>query len=319
MHALQFSTTGDLAALSLVELPAPVAAADEVLVQVKAAGLNPSDVKNVLGRFPYTTLPRIPGRDFAGVIVDGPAALVGQEVWGTGKELGFYRDGSHAGYLVLPVAGVALKPRSLSFVQAASLGVPYTTAWDALQRSGVGADTCLLVIGANGAVGSAAIALAKVLGAKVLAAVRGPEQARTLREQGIEVIVLGKPEDLAAQVNAVFSGGAEVIFDTTGHWLPATVGALRVFGRVAFIAAPLDGHVHLPALALYRKGGTLIGVNSLLYSCGECARMLDQFGQYFDQGLLPVPHQLQEARLADGLGSYAEVNAGTCAKVVLIP
>ncbi len=78
MHALQFSTTGDLAALSLVELPAPVAAADEVLVQVKAAGLNPSDVKNVLGRFPYTTLPRIPGRDFAGVIVDGPAALVGQ-------------------------------------------------------------------------------------------------------------------------------------------------------------------------------------------------------------------------------------------------
>ena len=319
MKALQFSKTGDLAALNLVELPLPVPGANEVLVQVRAAGLNPSDVKNVLGRFPYTTLPRVPGRDFAGVIVDGPQALVGQEVWGTGKELGFYRDGSHASYLVLPIEGVALKPKSLSFEQAASLGVPYTTAWDALQRTGVGADTRLLVIGANGAVGTAAIALAKVLGARVLAAVRRTEQAQVLLEQGLEVLVLDKPESLGAQVNEVFEGGAEVIFDTTGHWLPAAVSALRTFGRIAFIAAPLDGHVHLPALALYRKGGSLVGVNTLLYSCGDCAQRLNQFGQYFDQGLLPAPGGFQEAALADGLACYAQVNEGACAKVVLIP
>lgn len=319
MKALQFSKTGDLAALSVVEVPTPISGPDEVLVQVKAAGLNPSDVKNVLGRFPYTTLPRIPGRDFAGVVVEGPPALVGQEVWGTGRELGFFRDGSHAAYLSLPVGGVALKPKQLSFVQAASLGVPYTTAWDALQRSGVGAGTRLLVIGANGAVGTAAIALAKVLGAKVLAAVRRSEQARVLREQGTEVIVLDQPEALGPQVNAVFSGGAEVVFDTTGHWAPAAVSALSVFGRLAIIAAPLDGHVQLPALALYRKGGTLIGINSLLYSCAECAQMLNQFGQYFDQGLLSLPTGIKEAALSDGLVSYAQVNASACAKVVLIP
>ena len=74
------------------------------------------------------------------------------------------------------------------------------------------------------------------------------------------MIVLGKPEDLAAQVSAVFSDGAEVIFDTTGHWLPATVAALRIFGRVAFIAAPLDGHVHLPALALYNASLAVFAV-----------------------------------------------------------
>jgi len=91
MKALQFSATGDLAALSFVDVAKPVPAAGEVLVQIKAAGLNPSDVKNVLGRFPYTTLPRIPGRDFAGVVVEGPQALVGQEVWGTGRDLGFFR------------------------------------------------------------------------------------------------------------------------------------------------------------------------------------------------------------------------------------
>ncbi len=80
MKALQFSATGDLNALRYVDVATPVPDAGEVLVQIKAAGLNPSDVKNVLGRFPYTTLPRIPGRDFAGVVVDGPAHLLGQAV-----------------------------------------------------------------------------------------------------------------------------------------------------------------------------------------------------------------------------------------------
>ena len=76
MKALQFSATGDLAALSFVDVATPVPAAGEVLVQIKAAGLNPSDVKNVLGRFPYTTLPRIPGRDFAGVGVEAQQQLL---------------------------------------------------------------------------------------------------------------------------------------------------------------------------------------------------------------------------------------------------
>ncbi|HFJ9766015.1 TPA: zinc-binding alcohol dehydrogenase family protein, partial [Pseudomonas aeruginosa] len=155
MKALQFDRTGDLAALKLVDMPDPLPAADEVRVEIRAAGLNPSDVKNVLGRFPYTTLPRVPGRDFAGVVVEGPKALLGQAVWGTGREPGFFRDGSHAQFLTLPAAGVALKPESLSFAQAASCGVPYSTAWDALQRSQVKAGTRLLVIGASGAVGKA--------------------------------------------------------------------------------------------------------------------------------------------------------------------
>lgn len=319
MKALQFSRTGDLAALEVVELPTPVPAEGEVLVQIKAAGLNPSDVKNVLGRFPYTTLPRVPGRDFAGVVVEGPQELVGQEVWGTGNQIGFSRNGSHAGYITLSAKGVALKPKSLSFVQAASLGVPYTTAWDALERSQVDAHTRLLVIGANGAVGSAAIALAKVRGAQVLAAVRRPEQVEALQAQGFQAILLGKAEELAAQANAVFAGGADVIFDTTGFWLPASVQALAPFGRIAIIAAPVDGHVQLPALALYRKGGSVVGINSLLYGVEACARMLEQFGKLFDDGTLPLPTGLIESPLEDGPARYAEVNQGGADKVILLP
>ncbi|WP_095059152.1 MULTISPECIES: zinc-binding alcohol dehydrogenase family protein [unclassified Pseudomonas] len=318
MKALQFDKTGDLSALRYVDVATPVPGADEVLVEIKAAGLNPSDVKNVLGRFPYTTLPRIPGRDFAGVVVAGPQALIGQEVWGTGRQLGFFADGTHAQFVKLPANGVALKPVHLSFAQAASLGVPYTTAWDALERSLVTAGTTLLVIG-GGAVGSAALALAKVRGARVLAAARRPEQVKDLQAQGYQTIQLDKPEDLGAQVNAVYAGGAEVIFDTTGFWLPASVAALATFGRIAIIAAPVDGHVQLPALGLYRKGGSVVGINSLLYGVQACAAMLDQFGKFFDEDLLPLPQGLLESPLAEGLERYAEVNQGRGDKVILLP
>jgi NADPH:quinone reductase-like Zn-dependent oxidoreductase len=319
MKALQFSRTGDLTALQYVDLPMPVPGEGEVLIEVRAAGLNPSDVKNVLGRFPYTTLPRVPGRDFAGVIVGGPDEMLGREVWGTGKEPGFSRDGSHAQFLTLPANGVALKPSALSFTQAASLGVPYTTAWDALQRSLVSVNTRLLVIGANGAVGSAALALGRILGAQVVGAVRRPDQLPALQAQGFEGILLDKPEDLAAQVNAIYEGGADVIFDTTGFWLAAAVPALATFGRIAIIAAPIDGHVQLPSLALYRKGGSVVGINSLLYDCQACARMLDQFGKFFDQGSLPIPTGLFESPLSEGSARYAEVNEGASDKVILLP
>ena len=318
MRALQFDKIGDLSSLRHVEVPTPVAGANEVLVQIKAAGLNPSDVKNVLGRFPYTTVPRIPGRDFAGVVVEGPQALLGQAVWGTGRDLGFFADGSHAQFVKLPADGVALKPTHLSFAQAASLGVPYTTAWDALERSLVQAGTRLLVIG-GGAVATAALALANVRGAQLLAAVRRPEQVKELQALGYPTLQLDNPEDLGAQVNAVYAGGAEVIFDTTGFWLPASVTALAPFGRVAIIAAPVDGHVQLPALALYRKGGAVVGINSLLYGVQACAVMLDQFGGFFDQDLLPVPQGLIESPLAEGLARYAEVNQGSTGKIILIP
>ncbi len=319
MHALQFTLTGDLNSLQHVEVPTPAVAEGEVLVEIRAAGLNPSDIKNVLGRFPYTTVPRIPGRDFAGVVVEGPSHLLGQAVWGTGKGLGFTRDGSHASHIALPAAAVALKPQALSFAQAASCGVPFTTAWDALERSGVKAGTTLLVIGANGAVGDAAVNLAKARGAQVLAAVRRPEAVENLNQRGIAALLLGDPAALPAQVEAHFPGGAEVIFDTTGFWLPAAVPALATFGRIAIIAAPVDGNVQFPALALYRRGGVLVGVNSLLYSPQECAAMLDGFGSLFDQGLLPLPEQLREVPLSEGVASYHAVNGGSGDKFILLP
>jgi len=167
IKALRFEQTGSLDSLSLQQIAAPRPQPGEVVVEICAAGVNPSDPKNVLGRFPYTTLPRTPGRDFAGVVVDGPAEMIGEEVWGTGKEFGFVRDGSHAERIAVPLDGIAPKPSVLTFAQAASCGVPYTTAWDAIDRCGLLPGDAPLVIGGSG--GRAALDLGRWCGAQVIA------------------------------------------------------------------------------------------------------------------------------------------------------
>ena len=241
MKALRFDRTGSLDALSLQQVPPPRPQPGEVVVEICAAGVNPSDAKNVLGRFPYTTLPRTPGRDFAGVVVDGPAEMIGEEVWGTGKEFGFVRDGSHAERIAVPLDGIAPKPGLLTFAQAAGCGVPYTTAWDALERSGVGPGDGLLVIGAAGAVGRAALDLGRWRGAQVIGAVRRPQQVEQLAAEGFETILLGEGDDLSAAVRRYYPAGADVVFDTSGAWLGPSVAALADFGRIATIAAPPSG------------------------------------------------------------------------------
>ena len=316
MRALRFDRVGDLASLELVDVPEPAPAAGEALVKVHAAGLNPSDVKNVLGRFPYTTLPRTPGRDFAGTVIAGPSDWVGKEVWGTARDLGFTRDGSHADYMTLPASALVAKPKGLSFAQAASCGVPYITAWDALDRSGVGAGTRIVVIGAGGSVGGAAIAMAKARGADVIAAVRKPQQADLLAREGFRTLLLDSEAAFEQAVREPFASGAEVVFDTTGFWLPAAIKALAPLGRIAVIAAPVDGHVRVPVLDLYRRGGSIVGVNSLLHDAATASRMIAQISAEFESGRLAPPNQPVETEFDAAIASYVAVDRGATDKIV---
>ncbi|WP_417522273.1 quinone oxidoreductase family protein [Marinobacter sp.] len=319
MQALLLTATGTLDALQMQDLPKPVPKDGEVLVEVRATGVNPSDIKNVLGRFPYTKPPVIPGSDFAGVIVDGPAELQGKSVWGgTGKGFGFYQDGCHSQYVAVPANAVALMPESLTFAQAATFGVPFITAWDALERSQVKAGTRFLIIGA-GAVAKAAQSLAKAKGAEVVAAARRPEVVENLKAEGINALTLKDNDQLPEQAKENFRGNLpEVIFDTTGFWLAAAVNTVDTFGRIAVIAAPTDGMASLSSLNLYRRGGSIVGINSLLYSVEDCARMLEQIAEEFD-GDLPIPDHFTEMPLSEAIAAYRKVSEGSSEKIVLIP
>ena len=134
MKALRFRKFGPPSLLRIEEIPRPEPRVGEAVVRVKAAAINPSDVKNVAGLFSATTLSRTPGRDFSGVVVAGKK-YEGEEVWSSGPGLGITREGAQAEYLTVPEEALSLKPRTLSFEQAAAIGVPFITAWFALVRA----------------------------------------------------------------------------------------------------------------------------------------------------------------------------------------
>ena len=111
--------------------------ANELLIEVKAAAVNPSDVKAATGLMPYAVFPRTPGRDYAGIVIDGPADWIGREVFGSSGDLGIRRDGTHATHLAVETEAVVEKPRNLSWEEAAGIGVPFVTAME-----GFGAPAC---------------------------------------------------------------------------------------------------------------------------------------------------------------------------------
>src|SRR5262249_12797801 len=158
--------------------PRPTPGHGEVLVRVRAAAVNPSDIKNVLGGFAQTTVPRTPGRDFAGVVEAGPPEWAGREAFGTGGGLGFTRAGSRAEVLAVRVEGVVENPARLSFEEAAAVGVGYMTAWSALVAAGqLRSGETVLILGVTGAVGSAGAAIALSLGARLIGTVRRGAEA----------------------------------------------------------------------------------------------------------------------------------------------
>src|ERR1700684_1096993 len=113
MKALRFAEFGPPSVLRIEEVAIPEPGEGEALVRVQAAAINPSDIGDVAGRFKKTTLPRPPGRDFAGVVVKGKQRE-GEEVWGSSPNLGVVNDGSHAEYVVVPAETLSPKPKSLS-------------------------------------------------------------------------------------------------------------------------------------------------------------------------------------------------------------
>ena len=136
-----------------IERPIPKLNVGEVLIQIASSGINPSDVRATMGYFPNAQLPRIPGRDFAGIVIDGSKTWKGKHVWGTGGAVGIQSDGTHAEYAVISESGLAEIPSSLSLLQAGVQALPFITAYYGLVcRARIKPGEKVLVIGAMGQV-----------------------------------------------------------------------------------------------------------------------------------------------------------------------
>ncbi|MFL9981974.1 zinc-binding alcohol dehydrogenase family protein [Paraburkholderia sediminicola] len=319
MKAIQFKIFGNPEVLEYVDLPTPQADADSTVVQVKAASVNPSDVKNVSGHFEHTVLPRTPGRDFSGVVTAGPAEWLGAEVWGTGGDIGFTRDGTHAEFIKIPLAALSRKPTTLSHTEAAAIGVNFVVAWlGTVEYAHLQAGETIAVIGAGGGVGGAVVQIAKALGARVIGVDRHPLSADTPAGRLIDDYV-PFDENATAGIRALTGGaGADVVYDTVGGVAFETALSLvKRRGRVLEISATGKRRVEFDLIDFYHNETQLLGVDSAKLGVAESAPLMAALVEGFESGKLQGPAIAQEFPLARAREAYETVAAGTRGRVVI--
>jgi NADPH2:quinone reductase len=323
MHAILIENFGEPSELRQTEVPRPEPEEGEILIEVHAAAVNRSDVLNVRGSFPFTTLPRIPGRDFAGVVVEGPQELLGKEVWGTGGgELGFARDGTHARYLAVSRNAVAPKSDTLSLEEAGACGLAYATAGSAFIELGdISAGETLLVTGAAGGVGSAAVMIARWKGARVVGAIKDQSERARAERAGVEVIIDTSRDQVKDSVLAATEGrGADLALDAVGGPLfEPVLNSLVERGRMVTITTPPDEqHVSFNLFDFYRKGLRVSGLMTSFLDAEGSAAVLRELGPGFDEGALRAPAIAERYPLEQAGKAYARVGSGEVPGRVLL-
>jgi NADPH2:quinone reductase len=248
MIAAQYETSGPRAGqIELLELPRPVPADGEVLVRLRFYGVNPTDISSQSGRTfnpPYEHV--VPGQDGAGEIVEVGAGVPEQRV---GERVWLYLcqwqrpQGAAAQWIALPAEqAVALAP-SATLELGAGLGIPALTAHRCLHAAGEIAGAQVLIAGGAGAVGHAAIELARFAGARVASTVSSAEKARIASAAGAELVLDYKTQDAAAALSAWAPDGVERIVEVAIAANIALDAAIIAPGReIASYGAP-DGPI----------------------------------------------------------------------------
>jgi NADPH:quinone reductase-like Zn-dependent oxidoreductase len=286
MQALRFSEFGPPSVLRIEEVEIPEPGEGETLVHVKAAGINPSDIVNVAGRFKKTTLPRTPGRDFAGVVVKGKQRE-GEEVWGSSPNLGIVHDGSHAEYVVVPAETLSTKPKPLTMEEAAAIGVPFITAWASIVNAAqIQPDETILIVGAAGAVGHAAAQIANWKRARVIGADMTSDPI-----PDTQFAVNTKTEDLRERVLELTKGrGVDAVFDTVGGpMFEPALRSLKPGGRQVAIASAGEPRVSFNLIDFYHNFSRLMGVDTYGLTPRQVAEIEHELLPGFEAGYLKPP------------------------------
>ena len=248
--------------LSLEDVAEPVANDDQVIVDVKAAALNFPDVLMVQGKYQsQPDFPFAPGGEISGVI-----SAVGANVtdWQVGDEV--FAGCGHGGFaekVALSPKQLRPKPKSLSFEQASGMTTTYGTSYYALkQRADLKAGETLLVLGAAGGVGIAAVELGKAMGARVIAAASTDEKLDIARQAGADEVINYSDGELKEKVKALTDGkGADVIYDPVGGPLfDQCMRCINWYGRVLIVGFVGGDIPKLPTNLILLKSCQVVGV-----------------------------------------------------------
>ncbi|GAB1823172.1 quinone oxidoreductase family protein [Herbidospora sp. RD11066] len=318
MRALRFTRFGPPRdVLTVADVTDPDIGGGEALVAVKAASVNPSDLKNVTGDMEGTVLPRIPGRDFAGVVVGGPRDWLGAEVYGTGGDVGFTRDGTHAELIGVPSAALVRKPERLSFAEAAVLGVPFVVGWlGAVETALLEKGETIAIFGVGGGVGSAVAQIARVRGARII----GVDRTAPAGDAPVDHFVpLG--DDTGAEVRRLTGGaGADVVYDAVGGvTTPTALDALAPRGRLIVISAVGTRTVTLDLVDFYHREARMMGSDSRRLDAVRCAEMLSRFTPYLEAGDFRPPPIACGFSLEEAADAYTAIAGKPRGRVVICP
>jgi len=324
MKAIVCKDWGPPDSLQLQDLPDLAPDAGEVVVDVRAAGVNFPDVLTVQGKYQYRPeLPFTPGNEFAGTV-----RAVGEGVahFKAGdKVIGFARSGAFAEQVRAPAEVLMPMPPDMDFDIAAAITLTYGTSHHAVvDRAQLKAGETMLVLGAAGGVGLAAIEIGKALGARVIAAASSAEKLEVCRAHGADVLIDYTKEDLREALKAATGGkGPDVIYDPVGG--PYTEPALRSIawrGRHLVIGFAAGEIPKLPWNLMLLKGASVVGV-----FWGEFARrepkanvaaMREMLGWMAEGKLKPLVSQRYAlADTAQALNDMADRKV--TGKVVIVP
>ncbi|WP_207803871.1 NADP-dependent oxidoreductase [Kocuria tytonicola] len=268
MKAQTYQQYGDPSVLELTDQPLPKVGPGEVLVRVKAAGINPVDWKVMSGGLDpvmNAQFPVVPGWDVAGVVTqkgfDTPGVSEGDEVIAYARK-DWVHGGTFAQYVSVPVRALAPKPEAMSWEEAGGLPLAGLTAYQVLTRLGLAEGKTVLIHAASGGVGSMGVQIAKAFGARVI----GTASAKNhdyVRELGAEPVEYG--EGLAERVRELAPNGVDVVADFVGGVLEDTLAVLAEGAQHGSIADP----------SVAENGGHYLWVTPDSEQLTELARLAD--------------------------------------------
>ncbi|MEU5163573.1 NAD(P)H-quinone oxidoreductase [Streptomyces sp. NPDC020875] len=271
MHAITIPEPGGPEALVWAEVPDPVAAEGEVLIEVVASAVNRADVLQRRGRYdPPAGASPYPGLECSGRIVGIGTGVSG---WALGDEVcALLAGGGYAERVAVPAGQVLPVPRGVDLAVAASLPEVTATVWsNVFLVAGLRPGETVLIHGGASGIGTMAIQLAKAVGARVAVTAGGPEKLARCAELGADILIDYRRDDFADELRRATDGdGADVILDIMGaQYLDRNVRALAVNGRLAVIGLQggIKGELNL---------ATLLGKRAAITATSLRARPLEE-------------------------------------------
>ena len=321
MRAAHCTTYAGIDAVVVEDVPEPTLAPGLVRVAVHAAAINFPDLLILEDKYQVSVpLPFIPGSELAGVVEEvgaGVTTLVpGDRVFGATFV------GAFAEQVAVPAGSLTRIPDGVDFRRSAAFGVAHGTAYHALRSvARVQDGEWVVVLGAAGGVGLASVELAKVLGARVLAAAAGPERLAVCRDHGADALVDYRDEDLKQRVKELTDGGADVVIDPVGG--PYSEGALRAMrwgGRFVCVGFASGEIPRIPLNLVLLKGITVQGLEMrgfLEHSADDARRDREELLELLGAGRV-TPHVSAVYPLDDVRAAlHAVADRATTGKVIV--